>query len=53
LLIADRLPRDARKAIGWTLLAIGVLTTVPIALALFARRAAPMAGEGPTLVPME
>jgi len=30
LLIADRLPRDARKAAGLALLAVGVLTTVPI-----------------------
>jgi len=31
LLLADRLPADRRKAVGWTLLAAGVLTTVPLA----------------------
>ena len=30
LLIADRLPRDARKAAGWALLGLGALTTIPI-----------------------
>jgi hypothetical protein len=32
LLLGDRLPADTRRAIGWTLLAIGVLTTIPIAI---------------------
>ena len=31
LLLADRLPEGQRKAIGWTLLIIGVVTTVPLA----------------------
>jgi hypothetical protein len=31
LLIADRLNNDQRKAIGWTLVAVGVLSTVPLA----------------------
>jgi len=30
LLIADRLDRDARKAAGWALVAVGALTTIPI-----------------------
>jgi hypothetical protein len=30
LLLADRVPRTARKAIGWTLLGIGAATTAPI-----------------------
>ncbi len=30
LLIADSLPRDARKAAGLALLAVGALTTIPI-----------------------
>jgi hypothetical protein len=29
---------DQRKAVGWTLLAIGVVTTLPIALTVIARR---------------
>jgi hypothetical protein len=35
LLLADRLKDGQRKAVGWTLLAVGVLTTIPIAIQLF------------------
>ena len=31
LLLADRLPEAQRKAVGWTLLLVGALTTVPLA----------------------
>jgi len=31
LLLADRLDPDRRKAIGWTLLLVGVVTTIPLA----------------------
>ena len=31
LLLADRLTPEQRRAIGWTLFAVGVLTTVPLA----------------------
>jgi uncharacterized membrane protein YfcA len=31
LLLADRLPPEQRRAVGWTLLAVGVLTTFPLA----------------------
>jgi hypothetical protein len=30
LLISDQLNRDQRKGAGWALLAVGVLTTIPI-----------------------
>ena len=30
LLISDRLNEDQRKAAGWALLAVGVLSTIPI-----------------------
>ena len=30
LLLGDRLERDRRRAIGWTLLAVGVLSTIPL-----------------------
>jgi len=30
LLLSDRLNKDQRRAAGWTLLAVGVLTTIPI-----------------------
>jgi hypothetical protein len=32
LLLADRLPDDQRRAVGWTLLLLGVVTTAPLAL---------------------
>ena len=38
LLLADFIPREPRRAVGWTLLAIGLLTTIPIAMALFGKR---------------
>jgi hypothetical protein len=31
LLLADRLSDEQRRAVGWTLLAVGVLTTIPLA----------------------
>jgi len=31
LLLADRLPEAQRKAVGWTLVLVGALTTVPLA----------------------
>lgn len=37
LLISDRLNDDQRKAAGLALLAIGVLTTVPIAMNVLAK----------------
>jgi hypothetical protein len=30
LLLADRLPESQRKAIGWTLVLVGAVTTVPL-----------------------
>ena len=38
LLVSNHLDVETRKAVGWTLFAIGALTTLPIALMLFARR---------------
>ena len=35
LLISEKLTGEQRKAIGWTLVAIGALTTVPLALQVF------------------
>ena len=35
LLAADRLSDDQRLAVGWTLVGIGVITTIPIAVQLF------------------
>ena len=32
LLLADKLNEDQRKAIGWTLFAMGAISTIPLAL---------------------
>jgi hypothetical protein len=32
LLLADRLGDDQRKAVGWTLLLVGALSTIPLAI---------------------
>ncbi len=32
LLVADRFPDRPRKAVGWTLLAVGALSTIPLAI---------------------
>jgi hypothetical protein len=37
LLISDRLNEDQRKAAGWALLAVGVLTTIPIVKGVLAK----------------
>ena len=38
LLIGDKLDAEKRKAVGWTLAAIGVLSTIPLAYIVFGRR---------------
>lgn len=38
LLLADRLTDDNRKTLGWALLAIGVLSTFPLAADVLGRR---------------
>lgn len=35
LLLSEKLSDEQRRAIGWTLVAIGTLTTIPLALQLF------------------
>jgi glucan phosphorylase len=37
LLVGDHLNSQQRRAVGWTLLGIGLLTTVPIAASLISR----------------
>ena len=44
LLVAGLLPHDTRRTLGWTLLTIGALTTIPIAMALFGKREIKAAG---------
>ena len=38
LLLGDKLDRDTRKAVGWTLAAVGMLSTIPLAYLAFGRR---------------
>jgi hypothetical protein len=38
LLLADRLPRDQRKAMGWALTLVGAVTTIPLAINLFVKK---------------
>jgi hypothetical protein len=38
LLLSDYLPPQTRKGVGWTLLAIGAATTIPIAASVLSRR---------------
>jgi hypothetical protein len=37
LLVADRLAPETRRAVGWTLLAIGALSTIPLAAEVLLR----------------
>jgi hypothetical protein len=38
LLLADRLNKDQRRAVGWTLLLIGAISTIPLAIDIFSKR---------------
>jgi len=38
LLLADRLNDDQRKSIGWTLLIIGAISTIPLAIDVLSKR---------------
>lgn len=37
LLLGERLSREARKGAGWALLAVGVLSTIPIAAGVLSK----------------
>ncbi|HSV15911.1 MAG TPA: hypothetical protein VLI90_16740 [Tepidisphaeraceae bacterium] len=37
LLVADKLTSEQRRAVGWTLVAVGVITTFPLAAQVFLR----------------
>ena len=45
LLLADRLSADQRRAVGWTLVAIGVLSTFPLAAEVVFRKDEPLERE--------
>jgi len=38
LILGDRLAREEKKAVGWTLFLLGVATTVPILATVISRR---------------
>jgi len=38
LLLGDKLDRNERRAVGWTLFLVGLATTVPLALMVFGNR---------------
>jgi EamA domain-containing membrane protein RarD len=35
LLLSEKLSAEQRRAIGWTLVAVGAITTIPLVLQLF------------------
>ena len=41
LLLAEKVNADQRRAVGWALVTIGVVTTVPLVLMVFNRRKRP------------
>lgn len=38
LLLADRMSDEQRKAVGWSLLLVGILTTIPLAADVLGHR---------------
>ena len=38
LLLADKLTKEQRKAVGWTLFMLGAITTVPLVILAVSRR---------------
>jgi hypothetical protein len=38
LLLGERLKPEQRSAVGWTLLVLGLFTTIPLALEVFGKR---------------
>ena len=51
LLLADRLTPEQRRAVGWTLLGVGAVTTIPLAAKVLSAGAdQPTSGNGPAAV---
>lgn len=46
LLLADLMKPSQRKAVGWTLFAVGALSTIPIAIELFRSHEEKCCAEG-------
>jgi uncharacterized membrane protein YfcA len=49
LLLADHLSGEQRRAIGWTLVAVGVISTIPLATEVLGRLGSPSYEERPEL----
>lgn len=47
LLLADRLPEGQRRAVGWTLLLVGALSTIPLAFEVLGGQRLNPSGERP------
>jgi hypothetical protein len=45
LLLADYIKPETRRPVGWTLLAIGALSTIPIAVSLIGRSRPPLLAD--------
>jgi hypothetical protein len=45
LLLADKLPAERRKAIGWPLLLVGALSTIPLAVSVIKKTQAAGSNE--------
>jgi len=45
LLLSNRLNPDQRRAVGWTLLAVGIATTIPLVAQVFGKHCAPAGPE--------
>ena len=51
LLVGDRIPREEKKTVGWTLVAVGLLITIPIGLTLLGQRPRRAASPDANLLP--
>jgi hypothetical protein len=47
LLLADKLNKDQRRAVGWSLFMVGALTTVPLALEILGKSVRKKRGQTP------
>ena len=43
LLLSGKLSKDQRRAAGWTLVAVGAITTIPLAINIFGQKSKPEA----------
>ena len=46
LLLGDRLTREQRRAVGWTLFLVGAVTTIPLALNVLSKPARGSLADG-------